>query len=188
GTDTTSPIVTIQDVPKDPKGSLPSIRNKPKTTRIIYKDLIQDHVQVPTASPALPALLWAGLVAKWAAWAAQGTPGAVGVAVPLSSLPVVPSVPQEKPQLCLIIGETEYEWIKESARAPTDVERWDRLKTLKARQDAASEALKKAQMEEQRMAELEDKRDCQSDMEEELQQEEQKLLQRAKRMRLEQKE
>ncbi|KAL2295688.1 hypothetical protein Nmel_018809 [Mimus melanotis] len=97
-------------------------------------------------------------------------------------------IPQEKPQPCLIIGEKEYERIKESARAPADMERWDRLKTLKARQDAAFEALKKAQMEEQRKAELEDKRDCQRDVEDELQQEEQNLLQRVMRMRLEQEE
>ncbi|XP_048144473.1 cilia- and flagella-associated protein 45-like isoform X2 [Corvus hawaiiensis] len=46
-------------------------------------------------------------------------------------------IPQEKPQPCLIIGKKEYEKIKESARSPTEEERWDRLKTLKARQDAA---------------------------------------------------
>lgn len=57
--------------------------------------------------------------------------------MPLSSLSVLPSIPQEKPQPCLIIGEKEYERIKESARAPADVAHWDRLKTLKARQDAA---------------------------------------------------
>lgn len=44
GTDTSSPIVTLQDVPKDPKGSPPSIRYKPKTTRIITKDLIRHLV------------------------------------------------------------------------------------------------------------------------------------------------
>ncbi|XP_030919844.1 cilia- and flagella-associated protein 45-like, partial [Geospiza fortis] len=97
-------------------------------------------------------------------------------------------LPQEKPQPCLIIGEQEYERIKESGRVLTEVECWDRLKTLRARQDAAFEALKKAQIEEQRKAELEGKRDHWRDMEEELQQEEQKLLQRATRMRLEQEE
>lgn len=93
--------------------------------------------RVPTASPALPALPWAGLVAEWAAQAAQGTQGALGVSVPLSSLPVLPSIPQQKPQSSLIVGEKEYERIKKSAQAPTEREHWDRLKTLKARQDAA---------------------------------------------------
>ncbi|KAF4795000.1 cilia- and flagella-associated protein 45-like protein [Turdus rufiventris] len=79
-------------------------------------------------------------------------------------------IPQEKSQPCLIIGEKEYERIKESARAPDD------------------EALKKAQMEEQRKAELEDERDHRSEVDEELQQEKQELLQRAMRMRLEQEE
>ncbi|RMB93932.1 hypothetical protein DUI87_29668 [Hirundo rustica rustica] len=98
-------------------------------------------------------------------------------------------IPQEKPEPCLIIGEKEYERIKESAQAPTEVEHWDRLKTLRARQDAAFETLKKAQLEEQRKAELEDKRDRGSDREEQQeQQEKQKLLQRAARMRLEQDE
>ncbi|KAM6999336.1 LOW QUALITY PROTEIN: cilia- and flagella-associated protein 45-like [Passerculus sandwichensis] len=97
-------------------------------------------------------------------------------------------IPQEKPQPCLIIGEKEYEKLKESARALTEVERWDRLKTLRARQDAAFEALKKAQIEEQRKAELEDERDHGRDVDEELQQEEQKLLQWATRMRLEEEE
>ncbi|XP_063032305.1 cilia- and flagella-associated protein 45-like [Melospiza melodia melodia] len=97
-------------------------------------------------------------------------------------------IPQEKPQPCLIIGEKEYEKLKESARALTEVERWDKLKTLRARQDAAFEALKKAQIEEQRKAELEDKRNRWRDVDEELQQEEQKLLQRAMRMRLEEEE
>nr|XP_014128401.1 cilia- and flagella-associated protein 45 [Zonotrichia albicollis] len=97
-------------------------------------------------------------------------------------------IPQEKPQPCLIIGEKEYEKLKESARALTEVERWDRLKTLRARQDAAFEALKKAQIEEQRKAELEDERDHGRGVDEELQQEKQKLLQRATRMRLEQEE
>ncbi|XP_066193877.1 cilia- and flagella-associated protein 45-like [Sylvia atricapilla] len=96
-------------------------------------------------------------------------------------------IPQQKPQPCLIIEEKDYERIKESARAPTELECWDRLKTLKARQDAAFETLKKAQMEEKRKADLEDK--SQSDLEEERQQQEkQKLLQRARRMRLEQDE
>ncbi|KAL2294024.1 hypothetical protein Nmel_007734 [Mimus melanotis] len=180
GTDASSPIVTLQDVPKDPKGSSASVIYKPKTTRIITKDLIQDLV---TSCIAL-----ACLVAEWAAQVAQGTLGALGVSVSLSSLPVLPSIPQEKPQPCLIIGEKEYERIKESARAIMDVERWDRLKTLKARQDAAFEALKKAQMEEQRKAELEGKRDHRRDVEEELQQEEQKLLQQVMRMQLEQEE
>lgn len=90
--------------------------------------------QVSTASPALPILIWADMVAEWAA---QGAQGPVGVTMPLSSLPVLPSIPQEKPQPCLIIGEKEYEKLKESARALTEVERWDRLKTLRARQDAA---------------------------------------------------
>ncbi|RMB93934.1 hypothetical protein DUI87_29670 [Hirundo rustica rustica] len=98
-------------------------------------------------------------------------------------------IPQEKPEPCLIIGEKEYERIKESAQAPTEVEHWDRRKTLRARQDAAFETLKKAQLEEQRKAELEDKRDRGSDREEQQeQQEKQKLLQRAARMRLEQDE
>uniref|UniRef100_A0A8C9NSU4 Cilia- and flagella-associated protein 45 n=1 Tax=Serinus canaria TaxID=9135 RepID=A0A8C9NSU4_SERCA len=135
-----SPIVILHDVPKQPE-SQPSVRYKPKTTRIITRDLIRDLI-----------------------------------------------IPQEKPQSCLIIEEKEYERIKESARALTEVERWNRLKTLGARQDAAFEALKKAQIEEQRKAELEDKRDLWRDVEEELQQEEQKLLQRATRMRLEQEE
>ncbi|KAM3656410.1 cilia- and flagella-associated protein 45-like [Ammospiza maritima maritima] len=139
-TGSSSPIVILQDVPKPPESQL-SVRHKPKTTRIITRDLIRDLV-----------------------------------------------IPQEKPQPCLIIGEKEYEKLKESARALTEVERWDRLKTLRARQDAAFEALKKAQIEEQRKAELEDKRNSWRDMEEELQQEEQKLLQRATRMRLEQEE
>lgn len=76
-------------------------------------------------------------MAEWAAQAAQGTQGAVGVSVPLIALPVLPSIPQEKPQPCLLIGKKEYEKIKELARSPTEEERWDRLKTLKARQDAA---------------------------------------------------
>ncbi|XP_068851197.1 LOW QUALITY PROTEIN: cilia- and flagella-associated protein 45-like [Aphelocoma coerulescens] len=98
-------------------------------------------------------------------------------------------IPQEKPQPCLIIGKKEYEKIKESARSPTEEERWDRLKTLKARQDAAFEALKKAQSEELRKAELQNEREHLSDLEEEKeQQERQKLLQRAMRMRLEQEE
>ncbi|XP_072774697.1 cilia- and flagella-associated protein 45 isoform X1 [Taeniopygia guttata] len=135
-----SPIVILRDMPKQPELQ-PSVRYKPKSTRIIAKDLIRELI-----------------------------------------------IPQERPKPCLIVGEKEYERIKESARAPTEVERWDRLKTLRARQDAAFEALKKAQIEEQRKAGLEDKRDHQRDVEEELQQEEQKLLQRAARMRLEQEE
>ncbi|XP_068851193.1 LOW QUALITY PROTEIN: cilia- and flagella-associated protein 45-like [Aphelocoma coerulescens] len=98
-------------------------------------------------------------------------------------------IPQEKPQPCLIIGKKEYEKIKESAQSPTEEERWDRLKTLKARQDAAFETLKKAQSEELRKAELQNEREHLSDLEEEKeQQERQKLLQRAMRMRLEQEE
>ncbi|XP_031949051.1 cilia- and flagella-associated protein 45 isoform X2 [Corvus moneduloides] len=98
-------------------------------------------------------------------------------------------IPQEKPQPCLIIGKKEYEKIKESAGSPTEEERWDRLKTLKARQDAAFEALKKAQSEELRKAELQNEREDLSDLEEEKEQwERQKLLQRAMRMRLEQEE
>ncbi|XP_017583322.1 PREDICTED: cilia- and flagella-associated protein 45, partial [Corvus brachyrhynchos] len=98
-------------------------------------------------------------------------------------------IPQEKPQPCLIIGKKEYEKIKESARSPTEEERWDRLKTLKARQDAAFEALKKAQGEELRKAELQNEGEDLSDLEEEKEQwERQKLLQRAMRMRLEQEE
>ncbi|XP_048144367.1 cilia- and flagella-associated protein 45-like [Corvus hawaiiensis] len=97
-------------------------------------------------------------------------------------------IPQEKPQPCLIIGKKEYEKIKESARSPTEEERWDRLKTLKARQDAAFEALEKAQSEELRKAELQNERERQKDVEEWLQQEEQKRLQWATRMRLEQEE
>ncbi|XP_017583321.1 PREDICTED: cilia- and flagella-associated protein 45-like, partial [Corvus brachyrhynchos] len=187
GTDSSSPIVILRDVPKHP-GALPSISYKPKTTRIITGDLIRNLVRVPTDSPVLPALLWADLVAEWAAQAAQGTQGAVGVSVPLTALPVPPSIPQEKPQPCLIIGKKEYEKIKESARSPTEEERWDRLKTLKARQDAAFEALKKAQSEELRKAELQNERERQKDVEEWLQQEEQKRLQWATRMRLEQEE
>ncbi|XP_023801989.1 cilia- and flagella-associated protein 45 isoform X2 [Cyanistes caeruleus] len=97
-------------------------------------------------------------------------------------------VPQEKPEACLIIGEKDYERIKESARAPSEEERGDRLKSLKARQDAAFEALQKAKSEEQRKAELQDERQRRRDVQEELQQEEQQLLQRAARMRLEQEE
>ncbi|XP_058716375.1 cilia- and flagella-associated protein 45-like [Poecile atricapillus] len=97
-------------------------------------------------------------------------------------------VPQEKAEACLIIGEKEYERIKESARAPSEEERRDRLKSLKARQDAAFEALQKAKSEEQRKAELQDEREWRRDVQEELQQEKQQLLQRAARMRLEQEE
>ncbi|XP_077645420.1 cilia- and flagella-associated protein 45 [Lonchura striata] len=135
-----SPIVILQDMPKQPELQS-SIRYKPKSTRIITRDLIRSLV-----------------------------------------------IPQERPKPSLIVGEKEYERIKESARAPTEVEHWDRLKTLRARQEAAFEALKKAQIEEQRKAELEDKRDHRRDVEEVLQQEEKKLLQRAARMRLEQEE
>ncbi|XP_048144937.1 cilia- and flagella-associated protein 45-like [Corvus hawaiiensis] len=109
----------LRDVRSAP-GPLPSLRDKPKTIRVITKDMVRELI-----------------------------------------------IPRDRAPASLIIGKKDFERIQESARPLPQEERGERLRTLKSRQDAAFESLRKVRSAELRRAELQDRGDPRSDREEE---------------------
>ncbi|XP_042641616.1 cilia- and flagella-associated protein 45-like isoform X2 [Tyto alba] len=194
-----SPVVILRDVQTAPKAS-PTGEHKPKTTRLITKDLIRDLVRVgPSQLERFLHCLWV-TPGGGAAPAAPGVgspgrsagiEGAVGDSVPLTALSLCPaprttSIPAENPAASLIIGREDFQRIKEAARVLTKEEREAKLAALKAETEAVLEAVserknlaKQKAIRQQQVGKL-------SELEEAAQERAQYLLQRASRMRMEQ--
>ncbi|XP_035169585.1 cilia- and flagella-associated protein 45-like, partial [Oxyura jamaicensis] len=95
-------------------------------------------------------------------------------------------VPVENPAASLIIGQEDFQRIKEASRVLSKEEREAKLAALKAEKEAVLEAVSERKAAAKQRAALQQQKGKLSDLEEEAKERAQHLLQRANRMRMEQ--